>query len=122
MRLRRYTIKTAYILIDIFFVYLAIYLACWVRQGILPFDVRFSTLLLDEANPFRFIFAVWILSTVFLNSAHHLYETRRDLIEPIEIGLVIRSACLVAFVVVVGKYLLKIEGFPRSIFIMTIIG
>lgn len=117
---RRSIIKLAYIFIDIFFIYLSIFLACWVRQGSLGFPVTFTSLLFDETNAFRFAFLIWLFTTIYFNSSNGLYTTRREVLEGIEIWSVIRSVILSSLVVVVVFYVLKLEGFPRTIFIIAL--
>lgn len=113
-------IKLAYFLIDIFFIYLSIFLACWVRQSSLGFPVTFTSLLFDETNAFRFVFLLWLFTTIYFNSSNGLYTTRRDVLEGIEIWSVTKSVVLSSLVVVVAFYVLKLEGFPRTIFIIAL--
>ena len=74
-------IKLVYILIDILLIYLSIFIACWLRQRALDFPVTFSSLLFDGTNAFRFIFLLWLFTTIYFNSSNRLYMTRRDVLE-----------------------------------------
>src|SRR3989338_2120779 len=96
---RHSIIKLIYILIDIFFIYLSIFFACWVRQSTLGFPVTFTSLLFDETNAFRFVFLLWLLTTIYFNSSNRLYTTRRDVLEGIEIWSVTKSVVLSSLVV-----------------------
>ena len=84
-------IKFIYIAIDVACLYLAIYAACLLRQKLLNFPVSFSYLFLDPQNPFRLIFLFWVVATIFFMNSNHLYQTRREVVEGIEIWLVIKS-------------------------------
>lgn len=111
---RHTIIKFFYILIDLFFIYISIYLACLIRESTIPFEAHLNSLLTPE-NPFRLIFLFWLVITIFFNNNNDLYQTRRELIESLEIWSVIKSVSLSSLIVVVGIYLLKIHGFPRSL-------
>ncbi len=52
---------------------------------------------------------------IFVNNAHGLYHTKREIFEPVEIWKVIRSVTISSFIVIMAIYLVKIEGFPRTI-------
>ncbi len=112
-------IKFFYIIIDLFFTYLAIFLACWIRQEIIPFQIKFH-FPLEPNNPFRLVFLFWFSTIVFFNNAHDLYQTKRELIESLEIWSVIKSVCFSSLVVIAGIYIVKIQGFPRSVLISTV--
>ena len=109
----------SYIAIDLFFLALAIVLACFLRAGTLPFEVSLQNIFFNTSHPFYYVFLFWGLVVVFLNNAHHLYQTNREMFEPIEIWRVIRSVGLSALIVIVGIYLVKVEGFPRTILLLT---
>ncbi|HOW35844.1 MAG TPA: sugar transferase [Candidatus Omnitrophota bacterium] len=114
-------IRFLYIVLDIYITYVAIFIACLFRQEILTFPVSFHYLLVDQDNPFRILFLSWIFLTVFFNNLHGLYQTRRELFEGVEIWLIIKSICLSSLGMITLQYILKIPGFPRSIFIISII-
>ena len=115
-RLKNSIIKIVYVLIDIGCIYFAIYSSCLIRQKFITFPLSFSHLLIDPLNPFRFIFLFWILTTIFFLSANSLYQTRREVLEGIEIWLVIKSIFLSALVVVMAIYALKMHSFARTVF------
>ena len=62
---KQFIIKILYILIDVCCLYLAIYLSCLARKKLIDFPLAFPYFLVDESNPFRFIFLFWILTTIF---------------------------------------------------------
>ncbi len=121
IRVRRYfIIKTVYILIDLFFLYFCMYGACWLRKSILSFKVNFDNLLFDPVNPYRFVSWIWILSTIFFNNAHGLYQTRREIYESLEIWEIIKSIILSLALTMGVIYFAKIQDFPRSILVMMV--
>ncbi len=109
-------IKFIYIAIDAACLYSAIYVSCLLRQKLLNFPVSFSYLFLDPQNPFRLIFLFWVVATILFMNSNHLYQTRREVVEGIEIWLVIKSVFLSAMVTIATIYSLKIYGFPRTVF------
>lgn len=114
-------IRFLYLFIDGFFACLAIYLACYIRQEIQPFPNSFQAVLRGEINPFRQIFLFWVVVTVLVNKARSLYQTNREIFESREIWEVIKSVALSALLTIVVIYLAKVEGFPRSIFILMVV-
>ncbi len=117
-RQRIVTIQTTYTIFDVICVYFAIYLSCALNVDKLSFPVSFTHLLLEPTNPFRFIFVFWILTTILINRLFNLYETRREVLEGVEIWNVIRSVGIASLAVIASLYVLKIGHFPRSIFVM----
>lgn len=115
---RIFFVGVGYILIDILVIYLSIFIACLIRSNTLYFPLVFVRFLIDPTNAFRFIFLFWIFVMIVINSSQGLYKTRREMLEGVEIWAVIKSVCLSATVVIVALYILKIEGLPRSIFII----
>lgn len=118
---RRYVIKAVYILIDAFFLYLSIYTACVLRESILPFIVQFDHFLIDPINPYRFVTWFFILTTIFINNANNLYQTRREQYESLEIWQIIKSIALSCLLTMGVIYLAKLQDFPRSILILTVV-
>ena len=116
---RRIFIHALYISTDVLFMGLAIYLAALIRESTLPFDITFHNLFWASANTFRFIFYFWILVVVILNKSYGLYETKRELFEPLEIWRVIKSILLSAIITIVAIYVIKTEGFPRTVVFLT---
>ncbi|MBF0619120.1 MAG: sugar transferase [Candidatus Omnitrophica bacterium] len=117
-RTLRIFIRLSYVAIDVICILLSVFLACWIRQTAFPVDMR--QLFFDADNPFHLVFVMWTISVVFFNSFYHLYQTRREVMESYEIGLVIRSVCLAALAVLVFVYSMKIVGFPRSAFLLLV--
>jgi exopolysaccharide biosynthesis polyprenyl glycosylphosphotransferase len=116
LRINRYLfIKTVYIMIDIFFMMLAIYIACQVRRNTLYFPPTFDNIFLNPENPFRTLLFFWVPVTIFTNNANGLYETKREKLESVEVFQVFRSVFFAAFSSIVMIYALKIEGFPRTV-------
>lgn len=108
-------IKFLYLCADIFFVSLAVYLACWFRKSTLPFEVTIHDLFFNYTNPIHYIFIFWLLAILLLNNANGLYQTRRELAESIEIWKVIRSVFQSVVITIFVIYAFKIEGFPRTV-------
>ncbi len=113
-------IPLAYIAIDVVCISLAFYLTYGLRPGILPFPSTLEGFFLSPANPFRVIFLLWTLMIIFFNQANGLYQTRRELLESMEIGTIIRSVCTASLIVIVLAYILKVPEFPRSIFFISV--
>jgi exopolysaccharide biosynthesis polyprenyl glycosylphosphotransferase len=115
-RLNRYFfVKLAYIMIDIAFMMLAVYVACHIRQKILDFPVTFENIFLNPENPFRTLLFFWVPVTIFTNNANGLYETKREKLESVELFQVFKSVMFSSFASIIMIYALKIEGFPRTI-------
>jgi len=112
---QRFLIKSLYIFLDCFFLSLSIWWACWIRQETLPFSVTIHDVFFDLTNPFRFIFVSWLVITIFLNNNYKLYQTRREIFESIEIVNVLKSVVSASLLVIIAIYVLRIEGFPRSV-------
>lgn len=115
---RTILIKCVYICIDIVFVTLAVYLACWLRKDTLPFPVNVT----DFFNPksqIHFVFIFWLLAIILINNANGLYQTRRELVESIEIWKVIRSIMDSVILTVVAIYFFKIQAFPRTVLLLS---
>lgn len=112
-------ILVAYILIDIAFISLSIFLACWFRESKIPFDPTFQNIFFESVNPFRSVFITWIIVSIIINNSHGLYRTKREIIESVELWEVLKSVVLSALTAIVVIYLFKIERFPRSILILT---
>lgn len=116
---KQFIIKTLYILIDISCLYSAIYLSCLVRKKLINFPLSFPYLLVEESNPFRYIFLLWIVVTILFLNAQNLYQTRREVQESIEIGLVIKSVFFSSLITIAAIYALKMHSFPRTVFMNT---
>lgn len=116
IRIGRYLIiKFAYIAIDVLALYCSIFIACWVRGATLPFAITFESLFFNSINPFRFIFLFWILVIVFINNAHGLYQTKREIFETVEVWGVLKSVFLSSLMMIVVMFVIKLPNFPRSI-------
>jgi len=118
-RSRQSLIKFIYALIDVVCIYFSIYAACFLRQEVLGYPLSFPRFLLDQDNPFQIIFHVWILTTIFFANNNNLYQTRREILEGIEIWHVIKSISQSSLVTIVAIFLLKIHDFPRTIFLLS---
>jgi exopolysaccharide biosynthesis polyprenyl glycosylphosphotransferase len=115
-KVNRYSfIKLAYIMIDVVFMMLAIYIACQIRSGTLYFLPTFHNIFLNPDNPFRALLFFWVPVTIFTCHAYGLYETKREKLESVEIFQVFRAVLFSAFASIIVIYALKIEGFPRTI-------
>lgn len=116
---RFYFIKAVYIIFDIVCVGASIYLACWLRRAILPFEVTIYDLFLNYTNPFHFVFIFWTLAILILNNINGLYQTRRELLESLEVWQVVKSVTFSVVITIVGIYTLKVEEFPRSVLLLS---
>lgn len=108
-----------YMAIDVFFMGLAVYIACKIRPSTLPFEITFHNLFLNVDSPTRSLLLMWVPINVFINNHNGLYETKREKLESIEIFQVIRAVGISAFLSIVLIYVVKIEGFPRGVLFMS---
>lgn len=115
---RTYLIKCLYIAIDVFFIWLAFYLACWMRRDLLPFTVTPADFFF-QTSPIQYIFVLMLFSVVLLNNGRGLYQTRRELIESIEIWKVFRSVFEAGIWTIVAIYFFKVQIFPRSVILLS---
>ena len=111
-------IKLLYICIDIVCVLLAVYLTCLLRRETLPFEVTLSGFF-NPKSSIHFIFILWLGTIVFFNSLHGLYQTRRELVESIEIWKVVRCVFDSVVVAVLAIYFFKIQSFPRMVLFLS---
>jgi exopolysaccharide biosynthesis polyprenyl glycosylphosphotransferase len=118
-RTRYLFIRLLYICIDVVCISLAFYVVCLSRQPHLPFLVTIENFFFGT-NPFKVIFLLWTLTILFLNQTYGLYQTRRELLESLEVIQVIKSVCLASFVVIILVYLMKVQNFPRSVFMSSV--
>jgi len=116
IRIGRYVfVKTLYILIDIFFLSLSLFLVCWLRQETISFPATPYNLFFDPINPFRHAFLFWIAVIIFVNNSNDLYQTKREIFETVEIWKVIKSVLFSSLIMIVVIYAVKLPNFPRSI-------
>lgn len=115
INLKRHPIRLVYIACDVFCAYVAIFLACLVRNQQVPFDLNFHSILFDDYNPFRLIFALWVVIIVVVHYMHRLYYTDRTSSEILELVKVFQSNIIATTLVIVLGYILKAEGLPRSV-------
>ncbi|VAX35393.1 Lipid carrier : UDP-N-acetylgalactosaminyltransferase [hydrothermal vent metagenome] len=115
---RLFFTRLFYICIDILFFIGAAILACVLRPTTLPFEITPYNLFFNINNSFQFIFLFWGLIVILLNYSHGLYDTKREIFESTEIWQVIRSVFMSSLIVIVGIYLVKIEGFPRTVLVL----
>ena len=114
---RSLLIISIYAAIDVVCIVLAFYLVLLFRTQTVPFKVSLLTLF-SHADPFRSLFLVWTLLILFFHYTHDLYQTRREQLESLEIWEVVKSITISTLIVIVLAYLLKVEGFPRSVMIL----
>ncbi|MBZ0167054.1 MAG: hypothetical protein K8I00_09630, partial [Candidatus Omnitrophica bacterium] len=112
----RYLIRSVYIFVDLFLVAMGFLSACLILPQKFDFDISLYTIFLGKTNPFSGVFCFWMLVIIILNYAIGLYETRRELTEVLEVWQVLKANFLAALIIVVSIYVVKIEGFPRTIF------
>jgi len=115
IKIKNSVIRFVYLVFDLVCIYCAIYLACKIRHTTLPFEITFYGVIFDQSNPFRYIFVFWIITALSFLNVKELYQTRREVIEGFEIGLLLRAVMFSSLVVIVAIYGLKTEGFPRTV-------
>ena len=113
---QRYLIRLFYICADILITALAFYFVCKFLPYKLSFDISFYNLFFANVNPFRGVFWFWMLVLIILSYTIGLYETKREMTEIVETWHVFKVNALSALIIIVSIYVLKIEGFPRTIF------
>ena len=118
---KKIIIKLIYMGIDGLIIFLSIYTACLLREETLPFAVTIDNLLNEFVNPYRFAFILLFLTTILINNTNGLYQTKREIIESLEIWQVVKSVSFSCLVTIVALYLLKIQDFPRSILILVVL-
>jgi len=116
-RLQSVFIICIYAAIDVACIVLAFYLVLLFRPQTMPFKVSFSSLF-SAANPFKQLFLIWTLLIVFFHYTHGLYHTRREQLESLEIGEVVKSIVISTLVVIVLAFLMRVHDFPRSVMIL----
>jgi exopolysaccharide biosynthesis polyprenyl glycosylphosphotransferase len=112
-------IPLIYIFFDFCAITLAFFLACSARQNTLPFEINLDNFFLSTQNPYRLVFFLWLLTILFFNQVHNLYQTKRAMLETLEIWEVIKSVFSATLIFIVLAYLLKVQDFPRSIVIVS---
>lgn len=117
-KIRSGFIKSIYIIIDISFIVLSIYAAFKIRHAKLPFTISLFNIFLLKENPFKFICWFWIVITILFFYFHSLYRTKREILEGFEINQIVKAVGFSSVVIIVAIYGFKIEGFPRSVFLI----
>ncbi len=112
-------IRLIYILFDVLSVSLAFYLACFLRPHTIPFQVTVQNFFLSPQNSYRSVFFLWLLMILFFNQTHNLYQTRREMLETVEIWEIIKSVVSATLIFIVLSYLLRVQDFPRSVAILS---
>jgi exopolysaccharide biosynthesis polyprenyl glycosylphosphotransferase len=111
-------VRALYVVIDVIGVFAAVFLACFLRRAVLP--VGLQEFFLDTLHPFYLVFISWLVAVLFFNSLNKLYETHREFVEHHEVAQVMKSIMWSVVLVLVFVYSIKIQGFPRSIFILMV--
>lgn len=114
-------IRLIYIILDVFAISSAFYLSCFLRPHTIPFQVTIDEFFFSSHNPYRLVFFLWLLTVLFFNQIHNLYQTRRAMLETIEIWQVIKSVASSTLVFIVFTYVLRVQDFPRSVVILSVI-
>jgi len=115
---RHLIVITLYITIDILFISFSLFVASWIRQGTLPFEVTPHNLFFSPSNPFHIAFLLWVAIIIFVNNSYGLYQTKREIFETVEVWKVAKSVCLSALIMIVAIFAIKLTGFPRSILLL----
>lgn len=116
---RQSLIKFVYMLIDVVCIILSMMIAFSMRSQTILFDVNLHNLMFSSANPFREILFFWIILSIFVNHVNSLYETPREIFESIEIWRVVNAVLTTSFIIIITTYLTKVQGFPRTILILS---
>ena len=116
-RFQSFLILCIYAAIDVACIIVAFYLVLFLRPQTVSFSVSFHSLFSEE-NPFRSLFMVWTLLIVFFHYTHGLYHTRREQLETKEIWEVFKAVSISTLIVIVLAFLMKIQGFPRSVMVL----
>jgi len=116
-KLQAIFIICVYALIDVICIISAFYLVLHFRTQTVPFSVTLHSLFSDE-DPFKLLFMIWTLLILFFHYTHGLYYTRRERLESLEIWEVTKSILISTLVIIVLAFLLKVQGFPRSVMIL----
>jgi exopolysaccharide biosynthesis polyprenyl glycosylphosphotransferase len=111
-------IRFTYIVLDCCVITLAFYFACATRPQTLPFELNLQNFLGDH-NPYRLVFFLWLLTLLFFNQTHNLYQTRRTLLETLEILEIIKSVISATLIFIVITYVLRVQDFPRSVVLIS---
>lgn len=112
-------IRLGYMAADVILITAAFYLACLLRVQTLPFALSWQQFFFSDSNFYRVPFLLWLLTVLFFNQIHGLYQTRREMLETFEIVEVIKSVALSSLVFIVLVYIWKIPDFPRSVLILS---
>ena len=110
-------ISSVYVAIDIVCILLAFYLVLLFRQQTVSFGVSVYGFF-SSANPFKLLFVFWTPVILFFHQTHGLYQTRRELLEGLEILEVVKSVFVSTLVIIVLVYVLRIQDFPRSVMVL----
>lgn len=112
---RQFIIRFIYICLDLLCMILCIYIVSWARGATLPFEISLYNLFFNPVNSYRFVFLFWIFVTILLNKSYGLYQTKREILETVEIWRIIKSVFMSTLITIVSFYVAKIPNFPRSI-------
>ncbi len=112
-------IRLIYILFDVVFITLAFYLACLLRPAVFAFPVSLENFFFSPQNPYRLVFFLWLAVILFFNQTHGLYQTRREMLETIEVWEVVKSVIGATLIFIVFTYLLRVQDFPRSVVVIS---
>jgi FlaA1/EpsC-like NDP-sugar epimerase len=116
-RLQSIIIVCIYAAFDVVSIVLAFYLVLLLRSQTVHFSVSIQSLF-SAADPFKMLFLVWTLLILFFHYTHGLYQTRREGSKGFEIFEVAKSILISTLVIIVLAFLMKIQGFPRSVMIL----
>ncbi len=102
MRTRRHflIVKMTYLVIDVCVLLIALYCAFLWRQGTLPAPLNTHPLVFDASNPFRLTIIIWLSTILFMNQTFGLYQTKREMLESLEITAVLKAILISTFVMI----------------------
>ncbi len=123
MRTRRHflIVKMTYLVIDVCVLLIALYCAFLWRQGTLPAPLNTHPLVFDASNPFRLTIIIWLSTILFMNQTFGLYQTKREMLESLEITAVLKAILISTFVMIVFVYILKLDGLPRGVTVVSVV-
>ena len=119
----RSTISLWYVLIDLFFIFIAVYLPYFLRYSKIPIlrllslPEKWSMLSIWALGPYTQVFIFWgLLCVLFLNN-YHLYRTIRDISYLDETILILKALALATLPAAAAVFFFQIKIYSRGVFL-----
>lgn len=116
-----YCVRLMYMTVDAAAGYAAIFVGCTFRAKQIPFDVSVHSIFFDVENPFRLIFALWILIIIIAAHIHRLYHTDRQSSELFELWKIIQSNVIATVLMISFSYVVKVQHLPRTVVLISLV-